>query len=111
MLQVARRAGAFVEVIPDDEHGQISTDALRDLLDERVRLVAVGLIPTQGGLVNPVAGIGAVTRAAGVPFLLDACQAVDPMRWRAEGWTVAAPFPVQGHQERIRLTPGTPTSR
>ena len=76
MLQVARRTGASVEVIPDDEHGQVSVDGLRNLLDERVRLVAVGWIPTQGGLVNPVADVGAVTRAAGIPFLLDACQAV-----------------------------------
>jgi len=26
-------------------------------------------------------------------LLVDACQAVDPVRWRAMGWTVAAPFP------------------
>ena len=26
-------------------------------------------------------------------LLIDACQAVDPTRWRAAGWTVAAPFP------------------
>ena len=62
-------------MIPDDEHGQLSVDALRTMLDERVKLVAVGWIPTQGGLVNPVADVGRVTRDAGVPFLLDACQA------------------------------------
>jgi cysteine desulfurase / selenocysteine lyase len=76
MLQVARRTGASVEVVPDDEDGQLSVDALRDMLDDRVKLVAVGWIPTQGGLVNPVHHVGAVTRAAGIPFLLDACQAV-----------------------------------
>ena len=45
------------------------------MLDDRVRLVAMSWIPTQGGLVNPAAAVGAVTRAAGVPYLLDACQA------------------------------------
>lgn len=73
-LHVARRTGARVEVVPDDEHGQLSVDALRELIDERVRLVAVTHVPTNGGLVNPAAAIGAVTRAAGIPFLLDACQ-------------------------------------
>jgi selenocysteine lyase/cysteine desulfurase len=75
-LQVARRTGAVVEVIPDDEFGQVSVDALLHMLDERVRLVAITHVPTQGGLVNPAAAIGSVTRAAGVPYLLDACQSV-----------------------------------
>jgi selenocysteine lyase/cysteine desulfurase len=76
LLQLARRTGVTVEVVPDDEHGQLSVARLEELLDERVRLVAVSWIPTQGGLVNPAAAVGAVTRAAGVPYLLDACQAV-----------------------------------
>jgi cysteine desulfurase/selenocysteine lyase len=74
-LQASRRTGAVVEVVPDDEHGQLSVDALRDMLDERARLVAISWIPTQGGLVNPAAAVGAVAREAGVPYLLDACQA------------------------------------
>jgi cysteine desulfurase / selenocysteine lyase len=72
--QVARRTGARVEVVPDDAHGQLSVDALRQMLDERVRLIAVTHAPTQGGLVNPAAEIGKAAREAGVPFLLDACQ-------------------------------------
>jgi len=75
-LQVARRTGARVEVIPDDESGQLSVDALGSMLDDRVRVVAISWIPTQGGLVNPAAAVGRVTRGAGVPYLLDACQAV-----------------------------------
>jgi cysteine desulfurase/selenocysteine lyase len=77
-LQVAQRSGVTVEVIPDDDAGALSVDALRArlALEPRVRLVAISWIPTQGGLVNPAAEVGAVTRAAGVPYLLDACQAI-----------------------------------
>ena len=75
-LQTAQRTGAEVVVVPDDESGQLSVDALRGLLDERVRLVAISWIPTQSGLVNPAAAVGALARDAGVPYLLDACQAV-----------------------------------
>jgi selenocysteine lyase/cysteine desulfurase len=75
-LQVARRTGALVEAIPNDEHGQVSVEALRNMLDERVKLIAITHVPTNGGLVNPAAAIGAVAREAGVCYLLDACQSV-----------------------------------
>lgn len=78
-LQVAEHTGAKVEVVPDDEHGQISVDALRRMMDARVKLVALTHVPTNGGLVNPAAEVGAVAREAGVPFLLDACQSVGQM--------------------------------
>ena len=75
-LQVAERTGAHVEVIPCDERGQVDVHALADMLDARVKLVAITHVPTNGGLVNPAAAIGRLTRAAGIPFLLDACQSV-----------------------------------
>jgi cysteine desulfurase/selenocysteine lyase len=73
-LQVARRTGAKIEVVPNDEAGQLCVRAMANMIDDRVKLVAVTHVPTNGGLVNPAAEIGTVTRAAGVPFLLDACQ-------------------------------------
>jgi selenocysteine lyase/cysteine desulfurase len=81
-LQVARRSGAVVEVIDDDESGQVSVSDLRRRLGNgngSVRVVAITHVPTQGGLVNPAEEIGAATREAGVPFLLDACQSVGQM--------------------------------
>ncbi|MEE1761245.1 MULTISPECIES: aminotransferase class V-fold PLP-dependent enzyme [unclassified Streptomyces] len=75
-LQVARRTGAEIVVVPDDPSGQLDTAALADLIDERTRLVGISHIPTSGGLINPAAEIGRITRAAGVPFLLDATQSV-----------------------------------
>src|SRR4051812_25713020 len=74
LKQVAERTGARIEVVPDDEHGQIDVAALESMLDDRVRLVSLVHVPTQSGLVNPAAAVGRVTRAAGVPLLLDACQ-------------------------------------
>ncbi|MBL8774420.1 MAG: aminotransferase class V-fold PLP-dependent enzyme [Acidimicrobiales bacterium] len=74
MLQVAARTGASIEVVPDDEHGQLDVDALAHLLDERVKLVAAVHVPTQGGLVNPAEAIGAVVRESEALYLLDACQ-------------------------------------
>ncbi|HEY0601783.1 MAG TPA: aminotransferase class V-fold PLP-dependent enzyme [Herpetosiphonaceae bacterium] len=78
-LQVARQTGAIVEAIPNDEHGQLSVDAMREMIDERVKLIAITHVPTNGGLVNPAAAIGAVAREHGILYLLDACQSVGQM--------------------------------
>ncbi|MEV4374061.1 aminotransferase class V-fold PLP-dependent enzyme [Nonomuraea sp. NPDC049637] len=73
-LQVAERTGARVEVVDDDESGQMDVEDLRRRMDGRVRLIAITHVPTQGGLVNPAEEVGRLAEAAGVPFLLDACQ-------------------------------------
>jgi selenocysteine lyase/cysteine desulfurase len=75
-LQVANRTGATVEVVDDDENGQLDIADLRRRIDDRAKLIAVTHVPTQCGLVNPAEEIGAVAEAAGIPFLLDACQSV-----------------------------------
>jgi len=77
-LHRARR-GVRVEVVPPDATGQLDVGALRKRLDDRVRLIAMAHMPTNGGLVQPAEAVGEVAREAGVFFLLDATQTVGQM--------------------------------
>lgn len=79
-LQLKKQRGIEIRVIPNDEHGQVSLPALKDMLgDDRVALISLPVIATNGGPVQPIEQIGALARAAGVLFLLDACQGVGQM--------------------------------
>jgi selenocysteine lyase/cysteine desulfurase len=72
--QAARRAGAEVIVVPNDEHGQLDVAALERLAGERTRLIGVSHVPTSGGLVQPAEQIGRIARGCGALYLLDATQ-------------------------------------
>jgi selenocysteine lyase/cysteine desulfurase len=74
MLRRAEEVGATVERIPSDDSGAVDVTALRAMLDDRVRLVSLVHVPTNGGLVNPAAEVIAAARSAGALVLLDACQ-------------------------------------
>lgn len=78
-LQVARRTGAVIEVIPDDADGVLDPTALERMIDGRVRLIAMTWVPTNGGLINPAEEVGRIARRHDILYLLDACQAVGQM--------------------------------
>ncbi|WP_019819396.1 aminotransferase class V-fold PLP-dependent enzyme [Saccharomonospora saliphila] len=74
MLDLARRRGVRVEQVPSTPGGEMDVEALRTLLDDDVRMVAVTHAPTNGGLVQPVERIGAVVAGSPALYLVDACQ-------------------------------------
>jgi cysteine desulfurase / selenocysteine lyase len=72
--QLVERHGVVVEAVADDEDGRLSLAALANQFDERVRLVAVGHVATNSGVVHPVVEVGEFLRGTNATYLVDACQ-------------------------------------
>ena len=79
LAQIAAQSGAHVQVISNDEEGQMSLSDFRNQLDEHVKLVAVTHFAMQRGVANPVNEIGAILRDHPALYLVDACQSVGQM--------------------------------
>jgi len=76
LLQQVKRCGIEMVLVPDDEQGEIDCRALEKLIDRQTRLICLTHVPSGEGLVNPAERVGRIARAAGVPYLLDACQSL-----------------------------------
>jgi selenocysteine lyase/cysteine desulfurase len=77
-LSLARRRGLRVLRADDLPEGGVDPASVARLLarEPRCRLVSVSWVPTNSGLVQDVDGVAQVCERAGVPLLVDACQAV-----------------------------------
>ena len=79
-LALAKRRGVEIVRAPDAPEGGIDLQAVRELLaKKRPALVSLTWIPTNSGLVQPAEKVGELCRDAGVPYIVDACQAVGQM--------------------------------
>jgi selenocysteine lyase/cysteine desulfurase len=81
-LSLRKRFG--IEIVHAPDHGDgsgVDVDAMAALMRaRRPRLVAVTHIPTNSGLVQPVAAIGRHCRELDLLYLVDACQSVGQYR-------------------------------
>ncbi|MFF2245733.1 cysteine desulfurase family protein [Arthrobacter sp. NPDC058130] len=67
--------GFAVDVIPVDRFGQVTEEALAEVLGPRTALVSVMYANNEVGTVQPVARLAALARSCGIPFHTDAVQA------------------------------------
>lgn len=73
---IAAERGASVVAIPLDAAGDLDLQAYQQLLDDKVKIVAVNQVSNALGTVNPVKKIINLARAVGARILLDGAQAV-----------------------------------
>ena len=79
-LQLAKRTGVEIQVVPETAEGDIDLAALEALILQadrpRPRLISITHVPTSSGRVYDAAGVGRLARKHSVLFMLDACQSV-----------------------------------
>ena len=79
-LSLAARRGVRLVRAEDLPAGGVDPDSVRRLIRrERPVLVSVSWIPTNSGLVQPAEAVGVVCEEEGVPYIVDACQAIGQM--------------------------------
>ena len=76
-LALARRLGVEIRRADELPEGGVDPDSVRRLARHpRCRLVSISWVPTNSGLVQRVHEVGEACAAAGVPYVVDACQSV-----------------------------------
>jgi selenocysteine lyase/cysteine desulfurase len=79
-LALAKKVGVQIVHAEDLPEGGVDAASVREVASHpRCRVVHVSWVPTHSGLVQDVESVGAVCEELGVPFLVDACQAVGQM--------------------------------
>ncbi len=73
-LNAEQTHGVQIKVIPNDEEGNFSLQALEEAITEQTRLIAITHIASTAGAVMPVIEIGKIARKHHILYLVDACQ-------------------------------------
>ena len=72
---VCEQTGAELVVIPVSQQGEVELDAFAEMLDERVKMLAVMHVSNALGTINPVTEMTRMAKAFDIPVLIDGAQA------------------------------------
>jgi selenocysteine lyase/cysteine desulfurase len=73
-LNAEQTHGIQIKVIPNDEQGNFSLQAMEEAVTAQTRLIAITHIASTSGVVVPVIAIGKIARKHNILYLVDACQ-------------------------------------
>lgn len=67
---------AKLKVVPFNDKGEVELDEFRDLISDRVKLVAIPHVSNALGTINPVREMTEISHARNIPVLVDGAQAL-----------------------------------
>jgi cysteine desulfurase len=73
--QLGQRFGFEVTYVPVDKYGRVDPDAVGRAITDRTVLITIMYANNEVGTIQPIAEIGGLARAKGIPFHTDAVQA------------------------------------
>lgn len=77
---VAKEKGARIRVIPVDEQGELDLTNIRQLINDRTKIVAVTHVSNVLGTINPIHRIIDLAHDKGIPVLIDGAQAAPHLK-------------------------------
>jgi len=77
---LAARKGIAIKVIPMNDKGELLLDEYEKLFSERTKIVSCMQVSNVLGTINPVKEMIEIAHAHGVPFIVDAAQAIPHMK-------------------------------
>lgn len=73
-LNAKKNHGVVFKVVPNDEQGNFSLEALEEMISAKTKLIAITHIPSTAGGMMPINAIGKIARKHNILYLVDACQ-------------------------------------
>lgn len=73
-MNARKNHGVVFKVVPNDEQGNFSLQALEELISAQTKLIAITQIPSTAGGMIPIVAIGKIARKHDILYLVDACQ-------------------------------------
>lgn len=87
-LTALQQRGVELSIAEADERGVVQAESVQRLLRHNTRLIAIVHASNVNGAIQPVAAVGRIARASGIPILVDAAQSAGSLPIDVEAMSI-----------------------